>query len=203
MKRQKDGYSKFISVAKIALPVLAFGLVASIFLSPKTESVQNGLVIADEDFDELAVGQKITGPNFSGVTKDGDAFTLSAEYALPDAPRPLFIDLANTKGSFNFQTGLEIKTSAEKAELNIKLNTARLTGKVGVQSSNGFSGSTEELLVNFIDGTVESPGIVTGTTPFGSLTAGSMITSRIEQSESNLLMFQNGVKLIYLPKQQD
>ena len=200
---QKDGYSRFISIMKFTLPVIAIGLVASIFLFTKSESPQSDLVIPDKEFKELAVGQKITGPNFSGVTRDGDAYSLSAEYALPDAPKPMFIDLANASGSFNFETGLKVNASAQKAEIDITRNAARLTGNVHIESSDGFDGNTQELLLSFANGTVESPGPVEGKMPIGTLSAGSMITSKINQSDSNLLMFQNGVKLIYLPKQQD
>jgi lipopolysaccharide export system protein LptC len=203
LQSQKDGYSRFIFVAKITLPFLAFLLVASIFLFSKTEQVKNGLAISNSDLVSLAVGQKITGPNFSGVTQDGDAFSISADYALPDAPSPSQIDLANAKGFFSFQSGLEIHSSAKDAELNIKENNARLSGSVNITSSDGFNGTTEELLLSFETGIIESPGPIQGTANFGTITAGSMRTSKIESTEDNLLLFQNGVKLIYFPKGQE
>lgn len=199
---KKDAYSKFIMVVKLALPVSALFLVATIFFVSRNDPVKTGILFAKRDLANLAVGQKITNPNFSGVTRDGDAFSIRAEAALPDAPKPLLVELKNADSSFNFASGLSVTASASDAEINIKSNKAALEGDVQVSSSDGFFGQTEKLLIDFTDGIIESPGPISGENAFGKFQAGSMKSRKITEDKSNHLVFQNGVKLIYFPPKE-
>jgi len=200
----KDGYSRMVRVFRVAFPIIALLLLASIFVLSKTSKLREALIVTDAKLAELAIGQKITNPHFSGVTKAGDAFSISAEWALPDAPKPERIDLANPLTTIDFQDGSSIKSKSETGSLDLSKNLATLSGFVSLVTSDGYTARSDELNLNFETGNVISPGPVQAVGPQGSIEAGAMELRQdlnINHFGGNgVLLFKNGVKLIYVPK---
>jgi len=205
MTETKDSYSQFVRFAKIGLPILAGFLMVGVFIFTKANPIRDGIIIADSKLAELAVGQKITNPHYSGVTKSGDAFSISAESALPNAPKPDQIDLVAPSTTIGFSDGLEVKTQAQTGLLNLETQEATLSGAVSLKTSNDYNANVEKIILNFYTGNATSPGPVRASGPVGNITAGSMnLTQDLHQSPSGegpILRFGNGVKLIYYPKQ--
>ncbi len=199
-----DGYSKMVRVFRIAFPLIALLLLASIFLFSNSKIIREGLIIPDAELAELAIGQKITNPHFSGVTKAGDAFSISAEWALPDAPRPDIIDLHLPVTTIDFQNGRSLRSQSATGHLDLNSNEATLAGGVSLLTSDGYDARSEELLLNFETGNVVSPGPVTAIGPLGSIEAGAMtLTQNLDQNLAGgkgVLLFKKGVKLVYIPE---
>ncbi len=200
----KDGYSRMVRVFRIAFPVIALLLLASIFVLSKTSRLREALIVTDAKLAELAIGQKITNPHFSGVTKTGDAFSISAEWALPDAPSPERIDLNKPLTTIDFQDGRSLKSKSETGLLDLSKNMATLSGIVSLVTSDGYTAQSDELQLNFETGNVLSPGPVTAVGPQGSIEAGSMeLRQDLNKNHfggKGVLLFKNGVKLVYIPK---
>ncbi|KAB7614539.1 hypothetical protein F9L33_07830 [Amylibacter sp. SFDW26] len=205
MTEVKDTYSQFVRFAKIGMPILAALLMIGVFVFTKTNPIRDGIIIADSKLAELAVGQKITNPHYSGVTKSGDAFSISAESALPNAPKPDQIDLVAPSTTIGFSDGLEVKTDSEVGLLNLETQEATLSGSVALKTSDNYTANVEKIILNFYTGNATSPGPVAASGPVGNITAGSMeLTQDLHKAPSDegpILRFGNGVKLIYYPKQ--
>lgn len=199
-----DGYSKLVRWAKLILPVLALGLIVSIFAFSKPDAIRDGSLFTDAEMAELAEGQKITNPNFAGVTLAGDAFTVEAETALPDAPKPTRIDLVKPAAEINTERGLDIASWAEAGVLDIDGRSVTLSGSVSLSTSSGYSAQTEELILDFETGNASSPGRVVAQGPIGSIESGSFLaeqsTDPAADGKQAVLYFKKGVKLIYVPK---
>ncbi len=200
----KDGHSRMVRVFRIAFPVIALLLLASIFVLSKTSNLREALIVTDAKLAELAIGQKITNPHFSGVTKTGDAFSISAEWALPDAPSPERVDLNKPLTTIDFQDGRSIKSKSDTAVLDLSENVATLAGVVSLVTSDGYTAHSDELRLNFETGNVFSPGPVSAVGPQGSIEAGSMeLRQDLDKNHfggKGVLLFKNGVKLVYIPK---
>jgi lipopolysaccharide export system protein LptC len=200
-----DTYSQFVRFAKIGFPVLAVLLFAGVFLFTKTNPIRDGAIISGPDLAELAIGQKITNPHYSGVTKSGDAFSISAESALPNAPAPDQVDLVSPSTTIDFSDGLEVVASAENGHLNLNTNEAILTGSVLFETSDNYKAHADKIVMNFYSGNAQSPGPVEATGPMGNITAGKMnLTQDLHQKASKsgtILSFGKGVKLVYYPKE--
>ena len=195
-----------VRIFRTALPVVAILLAASIFVLSKSNKIREGLIIADAELAELAelaIGQKVTNPHFSGVTSKGDAFTILAEWALPDAPNPEFIDLNLPVTTIDFLDGSRLKSTSAEGRLNLPRNEATLTGKVKLETSNGYTADSDELLVNFETGNVLSPGPVHVKGPLGTIDAGEMeLRQDLHKNQSGdkgVLLFNKGVKVLYIP----
>jgi lipopolysaccharide export system protein LptC len=198
-----DTYSQFVRFAKIGFPVLAVLLIVGVFVFNKVNPIRDAIIISGPEFTKLAVGQKITNPHYSGVTKSGDAFSISAVSALPNAPVPDLIDLTFPKTTIGFANGLEILTSSNFGQLDLKKQEAVLTGSVYLETSENYKAYAEKIMMNFYSGNAHSPGPVKASGPIGQIKAGSMrLTQNLHEKTSAqgaILSFSNGVKLIYYP----
>lgn len=199
----KDTYSQFVRYAKIGFPVLAAVLFVGVFVLTKTNPIRGGLIISDPELAELAIGQKITNPHYSGVTKSGDAFSISAISALPNAPAPDLVDLVAPKTTIGFADGPEVHTSSDFGQLNISTQEAELTGSVFLETSDNYQAYTEKVVMNFYTGNAYCPDPVEATGPIGTITAGKMeLTQNLHRKTTQngiILSFGNGVKLVYYP----
>ncbi|MBE9476939.1 MAG: LPS export ABC transporter periplasmic protein LptC [Proteobacteria bacterium] len=200
----KDTYSRFVSIAKIGFPVLAALLLIGVFAFNKTNPIRDGVIVPGVGLAKLAVGQKITNPHYSGVTKSGDAFSISATSALPNAPTPDLVDLVLPRTTIDFADGLEVQTSSDFGQLNLNTQEAILTGTVSLKTSDDYQAHAEKIVLNFYTGNAYSIGPVVANGPIGHITAGKMrLTQDLHESTSHngaILSFGNGVKLVYYPE---
>lgn len=203
-RQEQDGHSRLVSVLKWVFPISALLLVGSIFVFSNTQKLREGLIIADAKLIELATGQKITNPHFSGVTKSGDAFSISAEWAMPDGPKPDKVELSKPRTTINFTNGRTMRTNAGTGALNLITSEAVLADGVDLKTTNGYSAKTAAVHMNFESGNVVSDGPVHADGPVGSIEAGSMTLTQnlhLNPAGNAVLLFKNGVKLIYKPQE--
>ena len=198
----RDGYSNMVRVLKWAFPIIGVLLVGSVFLLSNANKLNKLIDEIDGPIAELAVGQRITNPNFSGVTKSGDAFSITAEWALPDGPKPSKVELSKPRTTINFQNGDTMRTTAGLGALNLKSSEAKLSEGVKLRTTDGYTATSTSVEIDFQTGNVYSEGPVVAQGPFGSIEAGTMtLTQNLDKNQSgnSVLMFNNGVKLIYNP----
>ncbi len=182
---------------------MAVLLFIGVFVFNKANPIRDGIIIQEPGLTKLAVGQEITNPHYSGVTKSGDAFAISATSALPNAPTPDLIDLVLPNTVIDFADGLEVQTSSNFGQLNLNTQEAILTGSVSLETSDNYQASSEKIVMNFYTGNAYSIGPVTANGPIGHITAGKMhLTQDLHDKTSQsgaILSFGNGVKLVYYP----
>lgn len=204
MTATNDTYSRFIKIVKYILSVIAICLFASIFIFSKKDAIRDGSIFTSVEMKKLAIGQKITNPHFSGLTETGQAFNLSAKEALPNAQKPNIIILEFPHAEFTTDDGISIISKATKGKINIQKRLATLTGDVSFDMSNGYSAQSEHLEFNLKTGSALSPGKIIVNGPFGSIEAGNLSLTQNFSTEdkmnSAVLLFKNGVKLIYKTK---
>ena len=196
-------YSKIIKYAKYIFPIIAIGLFISIFAFGKKDAIRSGDIITDAEMIYLSTGQKITNPQFSGFTDFGDAFTLEAIEALPDGSPPKRIDLISPNFEFNTTRGIGFKVNSRNGSINFFEQSAQLEGKVQFNMSNGYKAFSEKVRLDLKNGHATSPGSVSAKGPLGSITAGSMVLTKTNNSTlskpTGSLKFTSGIRLIYLP----
>jgi len=107
-------YSVFIKWSKYIMPILAIILFSSIFIFGKEDALRSGNISIDSDIFDLITDQKITNPQFSGLTNFGDSFILKAFEAMPDSPSPEKIDLVNPSLEFDALRGVGFKINSKK-----------------------------------------------------------------------------------------
>ena len=191
-------YSRFVQLAKIVFPIVALGLLSTLFLFSRNLDPSQAIPFADVDVEEIAREQRLASPKFSGMTSDGSEVSLVAQSASPDPenPRRLSADLVDA--TIKTRQGLVIEIDANRALFDGSSDLLDLRGDVRVRTSTGYSLATERLKTNIENTDVTSPGPVEGEGPDGTISADSM--SLTTRGDGQVLVFKGDVKLVYTPQ---
>lgn len=193
-----DFYSRLVAWMKIILPLVALGLLSTLFLISRGVDLSNYPAV-EIDLEQRAQEQGATRPSFAGVTRGGDEITVLAERARPDLSDPKRVIAEDVSAEMRLLRGAIIRVSARQADLHQGRFTADLDGNVIIRTSDGYVIETDRLNTHFDVLHAETPGEIRGLGPPGRITAGKMIlTSDAETGDAEIL-FTKGVKLVYTP----
>ena len=189
-------YSKFVGFLKITLPLAALALMSTVFLFARAPTQDSAVPYAE--IEEIAREPRLSGAQVSGVADDGSVIQLTAETARPLGD----VLLVETMfASIDVVNGIHIDIRAGRGEINNATRIARLTGLARIETSNGYEMETAGITANLTTGQITSDGALEIQAPFGSLTAGQMIIKTPEEMDGQVMLFQNGVRLVYTPQQ--
>jgi len=195
-----NAYSRFIAWLKIILPLVALGLLSTLFLFSSSIDPSQTIPYADVDIDELVREQRITSPNYTGMTDDGTAVSFFAESARPDPDNPNLLTAVALKAKIEAPSGLQVDISSEGGSINSTQRQSVLSGNVEVETSSGYEIFTERLTAALDGSLLETDRDVHAQGPLGMIEAGKMVLE-LEDADSDtyLLVFKGGVKLVYTP----
>lgn len=199
MASYDNSYSRFILWAKIILPLLALAILSTVFLLARPVDPSKAIPYARVDVKELVREKGITAPNYSGVTRDGAAISVSAQSAKPD--KKVGNEALIAEGfhaEIELPDGAVIRISSDEGSLDNRAQTASLMGDVSITNSIGYVVKSERVDASLLDARFASDEPVSAVGPAGKITAGSL--ELIHRNQNYLLVFKNGVKLIYDPK---
>jgi lipopolysaccharide export system protein LptC len=189
-------YSQFVGFLKITLPLAALALMSTVFLFARAPTQDSAVPYAE--IEEIAREPRRSGAQVSGVADDGSVIQLTAETARPLGD----VLLVETMfASIDVVNGIHIDIRAGRGEINNATRIARLTGLARIETSNGYEMETAGITANLTTGQITSDGALEIQAPFGSLTAGQMIIETPEEMGGQVMIFQNGVRLVYTPQQ--
>lgn len=195
-----DRYSRTVAWLKVAFPLAALALLSTLFLLSRVVDPTEAIPFADTEVRERLLNQQISGPYYSGTSANGDqiafvAETVTTPNSLSGVSRAddVFLKILVANGS-------TINVTSRSAMVNVADDVADLTGNVVITTSTGYVVTSELLSARITNLDLRSPDTVFATTPAGDLVAGSMHLTT-QGDDTTQLIFTNGVKLIYLPKQ--
>lgn len=201
MATYDNTYSRVVAWLKVLLPVIALVLLSTMFLISRTIDPSRAIPFANVDVDGMVRDQRISGPAFSGVTKDGAALSFQAETARPLPDRTDGLSAERLTAQIDTPDGARVDIEAADALIDGGANLLSLSGGVVVTTSTHYRIEAERLTSQMDRAVLESDGPVTATGPLGTLEAGSARVAPVEQDASTyLLVFKDGVKLVYVPK---
>lgn len=196
-----DWYSRLVAWLKVLLPLMALGILSTLFLLSRNVDPVATIPFADDEIRDRVDQQQITGPVFSGTSRNGDLISFSAGDMKTDAKgRNVVQDLS---AEIELASGTSVVLRADQGAIDLANATTDIMGNVVVTTSTGFSITTDQLVTNLDTATLTTPGPVSAVTGFGTLNAGQMALSASKNGGPSQLIFTNGVKLIYDPKQID
>jgi len=199
IRRGDNFHTRLVNWTKIILPLVALGLLSTIFLLSDRVDLTAEIPYADVDLVQRAQDQGATKPSFAGVTSGGEAVSFSAVTVRPDPNDREFLLAETATASLLLNGGGEVNIEAQHGAANQSRMSARLEGDVRFTTTTGFDIRTEAIDARFDTLFAETAGAITGTGPPGTLDAGRMIlTSNPDTGDANL-RFTDGVKLVYMP----
>lgn len=192
------GYSTLVNGLKVTLPLVALGLLATLFLFSEAPDPDRALPYAEVDLDELARELRFTQPRFAGVLEDGREVTLVAGTAAPEFDQTgdsRAIEFQDLDGRIALSETDVLTLSAPTGRIDIARQVAHMSGGVTAQTTLGYSIQSQEMQVQLNQLGLISDSPVDISTPELSLTAGTMSITGATGAE--VLSFTGGVRLLY------
>ena len=204
MAKHDNTYSRFVAWLKVLLPVMALMLLSTMFLISRSIDTTKALTYAEVNVDELVHEQRVTGPRFSGVTSDGAAISFSAESAQSDNDNPAIYTATDLNAQIETPDGGVIDIHSTFAQVDNESNQLEMSGGVSLITSTHYSILTEGLRASMDRTGVSSIGPVTAEGPAGLISAGQIdLVRQGGEIGTYLLVFKNGVKLVYVPENDE
>lgn len=199
---QVDLYSRIIAYLKVLLPLTALGILATLFLLSRSEDPTATIPFAEADIADRMRSQQVTAPSFLGTTSKGEEIVITASLARPgNASTPA--EAVNLSGRITMVNGQEVTLKSDTGRFDIPADMATFTGNVRITTSTGLLVLSDVLNIALDRVYADTPGTVDGSGPFGEFTAGQMEMSEKSPGGPVHMLFKNGVKLIYDPKQSE
>lgn len=192
-------YSQFVAWSKILLPLAALALLSTLFLFSRSPIPDEGS-IPFADIEQIARDQRISNPRFAGVATDGSIVTVTAGSARPGSPDG-GLDITRPEARIETSAGATVILRAGSGTIDPSGRNARLTGLAQIETSTGYRMETTGLTADLEQGRVESDGPLEARAPYGELTAGKLLIETPEGADGQLILFNEGVRLVYRPQQ--
>lgn len=194
MTAHDNAYSQFVGAAKVILPLVALGLLSTLFLIARNDGATTDIPFAE--IEAIARDQRITAPSFAGIGRNGAVMSVRADEIRPRPEAPDAFDATGLSARIEMPSGRDIEMSAEAGELDGANRVARLTGLARMSTSDGYSMETTGLEADLTAGIVRSLGPLEVHAPFGEVTAAHLTVGETPET----MVFSGGVRLLYQPE---
>jgi len=197
-----DRYSRMVAIFKVLLPLAALAILSTLFLLSRTIDPTTTIPFADQEIEQRLREQQITAPRFLGTSPQGDEIRVSAAVAHPpqgDAPA----EAEGLDAHITTASGVQIMLTSNRGTVDLAGNLVSFLGAVRLTTSTGYTVDTDVLLTAMDGVFVRTPGPVTGDAPAGEISAGRLTIQPKKPDGSVHMLFNQGVKLIYDPKQKE
>ncbi len=196
-----DRYSRLVLWLKVALPLVALGILSTLFFVAETLDPEAAIPYADVDVEKILREQGITRPTFGGVTKGGVAIAISADEVRPGPERQDRLTARALVAQLDLPSGTQIDIESPVGIVDATTEQAILQGGARLESAMGYIVLTDEIVASMTDASVFAKSTIRAEGPPGKLTAGQMELTRTETPDpAYLLVFKGGVHLIYTPR---
>ena len=193
-----DGYSALVAWLKTLLPIVALGLLSTIFLFSGKVDVTQSLPYTEHNIAEIVREQRITRPYFTGIASNGTEIALSAAYASPQVENAHILEITDLSVVLRSTSDRMVQVTAGRGALDSAMQTAQISTNVHIAALPDFWVTTQALDMNLNQGVVSAKGGFQGVTALGAITAGEMHLQMTADDQQ--IVFLNDVRLVYSPK---
>ena len=193
-----DGYSALVAWLKTLLPIVALGLLSTIFLFSGRVDVTQSLPYTEHNIAEIVREQRITRPYFTGIASNGTEIALSAAYASPQIENAHILEITDLSVVLRSTSDRMVQVTAGRGALDSATQTAQISTNVHIAALPDFWVTTQALDMNLNQGVVSAKGGFQGVTSLGAITAGEMHLQMTADDQQ--IVFLNSVRLVYSPK---
>ena len=194
-----DSYSAFVVWLKTLLPIVALGMLSTIFLFSGRVDVTQSLPYAKLNIAEIVREQRITKPYFSGVSNNGTEITVSAAYASSDTQNSNILNITDLSIILISEHEKAVRITAGLGVLDAAKQKAMASKDVYLTAMPDFWLKTNNLTVDLKQGIATADTLFQSITALGTIDAGNMVVKTITSDQQ--IIFTNGVRLIYYPNQ--
>lgn len=206
--RADSRHSRMVSLLKLALPLAALAILATMFLLPQAQAPLTDLPltarlppetppqsVAQPPTDPGAslLSEGVEGATYSGTTPAGAPLSVQVARVVPRAGLTGLHDATEIDATLGRSAWGPVTLRAAQAVLDAPGGWALLRGAVQVATGDGHALHSEALNVALDGHEVASPGPVLVSGPGTRIEAGAMVLT----PDSAVVVFKNGVRVLY------
>jgi lipopolysaccharide export system protein LptC len=190
-----NAYSRLVGTLKVVLPIIALGILSTLFLLSDPPDPERALPFADVDVAQLAREQRLTQPQYAGVLGNGREITLVADAAVPDFERTDVIVTDNVTGQIALADRQTLQFDARAGTIDVARRVADLSGDVIAEVTQGYRLFSDAVELQLGEFGMISPGDVVIVGDGLTLTAGAMDLKGPDGAA--VVSFTGGVRVLY------
>ncbi|KAB7742750.1 LPS export ABC transporter periplasmic protein LptC [Parvibaculum sedimenti] len=185
-------HSRFVSAMKVALPLGAIALFATVLIYSGAFDTHDKLDISFREISTPNNDLRMVSPRVTGLDGSGRPYVLTADTATQAPGKPNHVTLDNVQADLKLENNTDwVSLSSTTGLLDTETQTLDLTQKIDIYASTGYEFHGTSVMVDFRKGTVSSSTPVEGHGPLGTLRADSMTANNANRT----LHFQGRVKV--------
>ena len=164
------GYSRFVSLMKVLLPLVAFVLLVLVAGWPYIEAQDSRFRIGFAALKARdAASPRMVNPRYVGLDKDHRPFSVTADLASDDTGTASVISLEMPKADLTLADGTWLMLASEAGVYSRDQQNLMLAGDVTLFHDSGYELRTAAAAIDLADGTASGNEPVAGHGPFGEL----------------------------------
>lgn len=168
----RSGYSRFVLLAKYALPVVAGVVMMLVVVWPELKSKPEKFAIGLSDVKiETAGGQRVINARFTGVDSNNRPFSITAESVVQTGSEENGVELAQPKADVTLAGDSWVSIAAPKGVFRRDEEILDLSGGVDLFHDDGYEFRSAEAQLNFGTSAASSGSPIRGQGPFGTIEA--------------------------------
>ena len=162
MARAGGGYSHFVKLMKVVLPLLAFGIIGLLAAWPRIQGGDQSATRRDSG--ELEMMRAL----YVGTDTQDRPYSLTADRAVQSTTEPGVLDLVRPQGELTLKDGTWIAIKADRGRYNDKTGKLLLLGNANLFHDKGYEFKSDEAHIDVKAGNawgdlpVTGPGAVRG-----------------------------------------
>lgn len=171
-RRSGGGYSRFVRLARVALPLAALGIVAVVALRLSRPADVIRHVQSTPAADQTAPGaSELLGARYEGVDERGRPYTLIADRATRVQDQDETISMQGLKADMTLEDKSWVSFETPEGAYAVKPQTLTLPGVVAARHDSGYELTLSALRVDLKDRSAASSAPVRAQGPLGELEA--------------------------------
>lgn len=195
-----DFYSNAVIWVKVTLPLVALGLLSTLFLFASAPDPDAALPFADVDLEDITREQRISSPRFAGVLGEGQELVLIAETVSSTGGALDRLNAVGLEGRVELSPTEFWLLDAARGGFDMNAQNATLYDGVQMRSSDGYTleSLSMDMAMNRLDIQSTAPVAIDG--PGLTLTAERMEVGGPDGG--TIMHFTGSVRMIYDPQNQ-
>jgi len=155
------------------------------------------LVLTDADQKSLTDGLRMVSPSFSGRTDDGEPYTITADWALPNGPKPTRITLYRITATITTKDGRETVMTAEHGVFFPDEDLLQLSEGVYARTSDGYEMRTPVAEIDIEARSMQADQPFEAEGPRGSIRSD---TVQAMEAGGQAVVFRGNVLVVFTPE---
>lgn len=188
-------YTRFVTVMRHALPVLALGVMGVVLayaLYPRSDR----MALSYETANGVQGDLSMIRPRLSGTDSKGNPYLITAEKAVQQGKNARRVALTSVDADLQYEGGRWANANAGAGFVDLDAKVLTLSQGLSIFTDTGYEMHTDTAVADLNQNTIVSKTKVNGQGPMGTFSANSFVLNR----QTHHLILQGDVRMKIYPK---